>query len=150
MGAQTIYEIKQALQYCPVQLSRLVIHTTQDYALELVDYKVFVPLNPLCKALYLLFLRHPEGIVLKEMSRYQAELWDIYLQVCKHDDLNKAKESVAELCNPLSNSVHEKISRIKKTFEVLTDNHIAKHYIISGARGKTKKVALDPGLIVWQ
>jgi hypothetical protein len=150
LGAQTIYEIKQALHHCPVQLSRLVIHTNHDYALELVDYKVFVPLNPLCKALYLLFLRHPEGIVLKEMSRYQAELWDIYLQVCRHDDLKKAKESVAELCNPLSNSIHEKISRIKATFEEITDNHVATHYIIAGARGKAKKIALDPALVCWQ
>jgi len=150
LGAQTIYEIKQALHRCPVQLSRLVIHKTQNYALELVDYKVLVRLNPLCKALYLLFLQHPEGIVLKEMSLYKTELRNIYLQVCRHNDLKSAEKSVAELCNPLSNSIHEKIARIKSTFETLTDKHIAEYYIIAGARGKAKRIALPPDLIVWQ
>ena len=49
------------------QLSRLVI--TKDHRILLPDYNdIEVKMEPLVKAVYFLFLNHPEGIVVKELT----------------------------------------------------------------------------------
>ena len=52
------------------KISRLII--TPRKRLILSDYGVEVKMEPLHKAVYILFLRHPEGIRIKEISDYQA------------------------------------------------------------------------------
>ena len=48
------------------RLSRLVI--TEDYRFILEDYHKEVELQPVHKAVYLLFLAHPEGIEFKRLA----------------------------------------------------------------------------------
>ncbi|MBR1934069.1 MAG: hypothetical protein IJ841_10345 [Prevotella sp.] len=58
------------------QLSRLVI--TKDHRIVLPDYNdIEVKMEPLVKAVYLLFLKHSEGILFKELTDYREELLDI-------------------------------------------------------------------------
>ncbi len=54
------------------KLSKLLI--TEDYRFVLVDYNQEVELQPVHKAVYLLFLAHPEGIEFKKLSEYREEL----------------------------------------------------------------------------
>ena len=54
------------------RLSRLVI--TEDYRFILEDYHKEVELQPVHKAVYLLFLAHPEGIEFKRLADYREEL----------------------------------------------------------------------------
>ena len=54
------------------KLSRLVI--TADYRFLLVDYHVEVELQPVHKAVYLLFLAHPEGLEFKRLADHREEL----------------------------------------------------------------------------
>ena len=54
------------------RLSRLVI--TEDYRFILEDYQKEVELQPVHKAVYLLFLAHPEGIEFKRLADYREEL----------------------------------------------------------------------------
>ncbi len=59
------------------RLSRLVI--TKDYRILLPDYhNMEIKMEPLVKAVYLLFLNHPEGIVFKSLPDYRQELVQIY------------------------------------------------------------------------
>ena len=51
------------------RLSRLVI--TEDYRFILEDYHKEVELQPVHKAVYLLFLAHPEGIEFKRLADYR-------------------------------------------------------------------------------
>ena len=54
------------------KLSRLVI--TEDYRFVLADYdNLEVELQPVHKAVYLLFLAHPEGIEFKRLGDYRQE-----------------------------------------------------------------------------
>lgn len=109
-------------------LSKLVI--TKDYRLVLADGNREVVLSPLHRAVYLLFLRHTEGIEFKRMSDYEEELSALYRKISHLTDDNKIDESVARLTNPLDNALNEKCSRIKAAFCSLMDDYSASYYII--------------------
>ena len=112
------------------KLSRLVI--TEDYRFVLVDYHhQEVELQPVHKAVYLLFLAHPEGIEFKRLADYRQELLGYYLQTARMMDKEKIVESVDKLVNPFDNAINEKCSRIKKAFLDLMDEYRASYYIIS-------------------
>ena len=111
------------------KLSRLVI--TSDYRFILADYQQEVELQPVHKAVYLLFLAHPEGIEFKRLGDYRKELTDYYMQTAKMMDKDKIIEGVEHLVNPLDNAINEKCSRIKKTFLEMMDEYRASYYIIS-------------------
>ena len=111
------------------RLSRLVI--TKDYRFILEDYHREVELQPVHKAVYLLFLAHPEGIEFKFLSKYRQELKDYYLRVAPNIDCQKLEESLDHLVNPLDNAINEKCSRIKKVFLDMMDEYTASYYIIS-------------------
>ena len=111
------------------RLSRLVI--TEDYRFILTDYNKEVELQPVHKAVYLLFLAHPEGIEFKRLADYREELTRYYMATAKMMDKEKVMESVDHLINPLDNAINEKCSRIKKVFLELMDEYTASYYIIS-------------------
>ena len=111
------------------ELSRLVI--TGDYRFVLADYHREVELQPVHKAVYLLFLAHPEGIEFKRLAEYREELLRYYLATAKMMDKEKIIEGVDHLVNPLDNAINEKCSRIKKVFLELMDEYRASYYIIS-------------------
>ena len=110
------------------KLSRLVI--TEDYRFILEDYDVEVELQPVHKAVYLLFLAHPEGIEFKRLAEYREELLEYYMKTARMMDKAKIVDSVDKLVNPLDNAINEKCSRIKKVFLDLMDEYRASYYII--------------------
>jgi hypothetical protein len=112
------------------KLSRLII--TEDYRFVLADYnQIEVELQPVHKAVYLLFLAHPEGIEFKRLGDYREELTRYYMQTAKLLDKEKIEEGVNHLVDPLDNAINEKCSRIKKAFLDLMDEYRASYYIIS-------------------
>jgi hypothetical protein len=112
------------------RLSRLCI--TKDYRFLLVDYgNRELELQPVHKAVYLLFLAHPEGIEFKRLGEYRDELLRYYMATAKTLDKEKVKEGVDHLVDPLDNAINEKCSRIKKVFLDLMDEYTASYYIIS-------------------
>ena len=111
------------------KLSRLLI--TKDYRFILEDYHQEVELQPVHKAVYLLFLAHPEGIEFKRLADYREELTRYYMATAKMMDKEKNNEGVDHLVNPLDNAIHEKCSRIKKVFLDMMDEYTASYYIIS-------------------
>ena len=113
------------------KLSRLVI--TKDYRIILADYdNKEVELTPVHKAVYLLFLAHPEGIEFKKLRDYRDELARYYMATARQMDKEAIMESVDMLVDPLNNSINEKCSRIKKVFLDMMDEYTASYYIISG------------------
>ena len=105
-------------------LSPLVI--TEDYRFLLPDYgNREVQLSPIHKALYLLFLNHPEGIEFKNLVDHREELFALYRKIGNRIDPDKITETVNRLTNPLDNAINEKCSRIKAAFSDLMDEYQA-------------------------
>jgi hypothetical protein len=128
LGVSMIEQLR--LEAAKGRLSRLEI--TADYRFILVDYDYReVELQPVHKAVYLLFLAHPEGIEFKRLADYREELTRYYMATAKMMDKEKIIESVDHLVNPLDNAINEKCSRIKKVFLNMMDEYTASYYYIS-------------------
>ena len=129
IGVSVLEELR--IEAAKSRLSRLLI--TKDYRIILVDYdNKEVEMTPVHKAVYLLFLNHPEGIEFKKLSEYRDELLQYYMSTAKLMDKQTITESVDMLVNPLNNSINEKCSRIKSIFLNMMDQYSANYYIISG------------------
>ena len=141
--------ILEQLIYPDDRLSRMVI--TKDYRILLPDYNdMEIKMEPLVKAVYLLFLKHPEGILFKHLPDYRQELTEIYVKLKPNGLNDRALQSIEDVTNPLLNSINEKCARIRGAFLSQFDDHMAKHYYIDGLRGEAKKIALPRDLIVWE
>jgi len=128
--------------------SRLLIN--EKFRIFLPDYgNIEIKLRPLEKALYILFLSHPEGIYLSSLSDYRQDLYSIYTRISNRGMLQEMHGRIDEMVNALSNSANEKISRIKRVFEEAIGNDLARHYYIRGNAGEVRKIALEIGLIIY-
>lgn len=129
--------------------SRLVI--TSDYRLLLPDYNnMEIKMEPLVKAVYLLFLKHPEGIMFKCLPDYRKELTEIYVKLKPYGLSDRVVQSIEDVTNPLLNSINEKCSRIRAAFLTEIDTSLLDQYIIIGKSGEAKKIALPRDLVVWE
>ncbi len=137
-----------SLFYCERPLLSLTIN--KNYRIFLGDNRIEVHMEPLVKAIYLLFLRHPEGIVFKELPDYRGELTKIYSEVRPWGLSERALQSIEDVTNPLLNSINEKCARIRKAFVNAMDSEAAKPYIIKGVRGGIKKIDLPKEYINWE
>jgi len=158
LGVPLLEELR--IEAAKGRLSRLVI--TTDYRFILADYQKEVELQPVHKAVYLLFLAHPEGIEFKRLADYRTELLRYYMATAKMMDKEKVIEGVDHLVDPLDNAINEKCSRIKKVFLELMDEYTASYYIISSHTHKhvvgssriwyerLKVVRLPRELVVWK
>ena len=159
IGAPLLEELR--IEAARAKLSRLLI--TKDYRFFLMDLgNKEIELQPVHKAVYLLFLAHPEGIEFKRLTDYRAELTRYYMATAKMMDKEKILEGVDHLVNPLDNAINEKSSRIKKVFLDIMDEYTASYYIISGHTQKhiagssriwyerLKVITLPRELVVWE
>lgn len=144
------YVIEKIFQHHKRKLSRM--HITKDYRIFLGDYMgMEIKMTPLPKAVFLLFLKHPEGIMFSYLPDYRDELMDIYSKV-KGPFFNvmTAIKSIEDVTNPIGNSINEKCSRIREAFVSQFDDHLARNYYITGARGEVKRITLPRELVKWE
>jgi len=99
-----------------------------------------IELYPLHKALYLLFLLHPEGIEYSRLFDYRDELRTIYLTISDREDLDEINRSIEDLIAPDSKSLNQKVSRINKTIRTMLNIDLAPRYVIAGPRGGAHKI----------
>lgn len=130
-------------------LSSLVVD--DDYNIILSDYNnLEIKLSHLTKSVYLLFLNHPEGIRLKELSHYKDELLGYYKLISNRLDYDKMLESINDIINTETNAIYVHISRIKSVFTKSLHPKIAQNYYIQGGKDKIKKIELDIDLIQYK
>lgn len=152
---------KLRIEAARARLSRLLI--TKDYRFLLIDYdNKEVVMNPVHKAVYLLFLNHPEGIEFKKLCDYRDELQGYYMATAKLMDKQTISESVDMLVDPLNNSINEKCSRIKSVFLSMMDIYTASFYIVSSHTQKhvegsnkiwyerLKVITLPRNMVLWE
>ena len=131
-----------------IKLSKL--HITKDGTILLADYQKEVKMEPIVKAVYLLFLNHPEGIAFKYLPDYRKELTDLYQKIKPFGLTERAIRSIEDVTNPLLNSINEKCSRIRAAFLSEVDPSLLEQYIITGKGGEVKKILLSRDLVVWK
>ena len=106
-----------------------------------------VKMPALPKALYFVFLNHPEGFPLKHLIDYREELLSWYRRLSNRKD---AEKYIDKLVDSTDNSANEKISRIREAFEIITtnDNNVFNSFIPLGKKGALFSVAHNDK-IIW-
>lgn len=132
-----------------IKFSRITI--TKEGAVLLTDYdNREVKMEPMTKAVYLLYLRHPEGIAFKQLPDFRKEMADLYVKIKPFGLNDRVLKSIEDVTNPLLNSINEKCSRIKAAFLSEVDASLADHYYIIGKGGEEKKITLPRNLVIWE
>lgn len=129
------------------ELSRLLI--AKDFKIFLPDFDKEISLKPLPKTVFILFLKHPEGILLKHLSDYTDELFSIYKSISNRDTLDEMSKSILDLVDPTKNSINEKCSRIREAFVSELEDSIAQYYYIIGDKAEVKKILIDRRFVLW-
>lgn len=127
-----------------------VLIISKDCRIFLGDDCKELHMEPLVKAVYLLFLKHPEGIIFKDLPDYRHELAEIYNKIRPWGLTDRAIRSIEDVTNPMLNSINEKCARIRKVFVTMLDGSIAEQYYIKGTRGDVKKISLPRDLLIWE
>lgn len=131
------------------KLSRLLI--TKDYRIILTDYNnLEIPMYPLAKIVFLLFINHPEGILFKNMIDYRKELEDLYMKVTGRVITPKIKNSLNDITDVSCNSIAQKVARIRSSFKAYLPEQIADYYSIKGENAEPKFIALNRELVDWE
>jgi hypothetical protein len=125
------------------------LRISADYKIYLTDYQnKEVKMTPLPKALFFLFVNHPEGILFKQLADYRKELMEIYQTISLRENMDKVRQSIVDMTDPLNNSINEKCSMIRNAFLKVISDGIATNYYITGERGEVKRIKLDRELVV--
>lgn len=129
-------------------VSRVEINA--QYQIFLPYFKKEVVLSHLTKSVYLLFLKHPQGIKLNELGNYKKELVSIYFSVSNQLDYDKMIKSVDDVINLETKAIYTHLSRIKSAFYKIMDASYAKNYIVSGNGTEKRRVLFNTNAIDWK
>jgi len=132
-----------------IKPSRIRINRQSKIILD--DYSgMEIKLDDKTKALYFLYLRHQEGIAIKDLLDYQNEVLDLYQSISGRDDPEAMKLTIYNLCNPYQNNANISLSRIKKAFCEAMTQQIASRYYVDGERGGLRSISIDRALVTWE
>lgn len=128
-----------------------------ELQLSFPETGITIEMPALCRALYVLLLRHPEGIKRTEFWRFQSELTALYKQSSAETDIHKLEDTIARLVlahNPQSrdNLKHRILYCNRRLKQAITDPQLCKPYLLTTYANKhlTIPIAKKSELICFQ
>lgn len=131
-----------------VGLSKLRIDPT-SYRVKLIDYGREIHFGPQVKALYILFLNHPEGIFMRDIRDYMREYTDLYFLLTNRSNNDKIRNSVEKLFDRWNS----KALNVKKSqchdalLDAIPDDEVRCYYEIEARRGRQHRIRLNRELV---
>ncbi|MBR5400157.1 MAG: hypothetical protein IKZ50_01355 [Bacteroidales bacterium] len=132
-----------------LNLTKLFIDKSYDVHLQSAEGQA-IPFRPLVKALFILFLRHPEGILLKHRDLFTDELERIYAVISPNVAAEDRHRRVQRLMSLESNAYSENASTLNATLDRIMPPGTAEEYKIQGNNGFPRKIHLSPLLVQWE
>ena len=127
------------------------IRVTKDYRILLPDrFDTEIRLRPLVKTVFLLFLRHPEGIRFGDLPAYRYELMDLYLGITRRPSGPETEASIDRLIDPHDNSIHEKAANLAAALSKYFPPEKLHAYTLTGKAGAPKRIRLDRSQVEWE
>ena len=139
--------IKGKIVLNPTALSRIVVNG--DARIVLSDYnETEIKMGARERLLYILFLKHPEGMRQSDVADYRRELVEIYGIVKPGASDNVVQVTIDNLCDPFSDALRQSISKIKNAVTyVIRDSSKAADYYIKGERGGVYRIGLSREMV---
>ena len=109
-----------------------------------------IPFRPLVRAVFILFLKHPEGILLKDRARFQKDLEDIYKVIAPHVDAEARRRRVRKLTNLEDNAFSENLCILNTTLERLMPVSQVHTLKVQGNNGHPRRIPLSPLRVHWE
>ena len=127
------------------------IRVTKDYRILLPErFDTEIRLQPLVKTVFLLFLRHPEGIRFGDLQDYRSEMMGLYGGITRRDDPAKVAESIDRIVDPKDNAIHEKAAKLAAALSRYFQPQELPAYTLTGKAGAPKRIRLDRNLVEWE
>ncbi|MBR6865216.1 MAG: hypothetical protein IKM75_10185 [Bacteroidales bacterium] len=127
------------------------IRITKDCRILLPDrFDTEIRLRPLVKTVFLLFLRHPEGIRFGDLPAYRNELLGLYRSITRRAGGPEIEASIDRLIDPGDNSIHEKAANLAAALSKYFPPDRLPAYTLTGKAGTPKRIRLDRSLVEWE
>lgn len=127
------------------------LRITRDYRILLPDrFDTEIRMRPLVKTVFLLFLRHPEGIRFGDLPAYRDEMTALYKGITRRTDPERLRESIDRLTTPGDNSIHEKAANLSAALSRYFQPSQLPAYTLTGKAGTPKRIRLDRTLVEWE
>lgn len=108
-----------------------------------------IKIPALCRAIYILYLLHEDGIALNELNDHSDELLHIYGRISSYGDKEKLYKAVKSTVDVVGVTLNSNLSRIKRAIS-LTLGDEAGLYQIQGDRNTKKRINLDRKMVVFE
>lgn len=127
------------------------IRVTKDYRILLPDrFDTEIQMRPLVKTVFLLFLRHPEGIRFGDLPAYRREMLDMYRGITRRAGGPEIEASIDRLVDPRDNSIHEKAANLAAALSRYFRPQELHAYTLTGKAGAPKRIRLNRALVAWE
>lgn len=124
-----------------------------NYKIHFSDEAGELKLEPLLKALYILFLRNLNGINLSDLYLHKNDILEYYRMISNSENIERMTKSVNQLVDVRENSIHEKISKInrsiRKLFKEANTGVDPIPYFIAGPKGDAKRILISAAKVMW-
>jgi hypothetical protein len=118
--------------------------------IRLIDFgNLELQFNATEKALYLFYLRHPDGVSFGALPQHKQEIFELYSSLSNAGMRADMQQRVDTLVAVTGNAASENISRIKRKLIDVLGAEMAIAYCIQGPNGEKKTIPLDRNLVLW-
>ena len=126
------------------------IHITRDYRILLPERNNSeVKIAALPKSVFILFLKHPEGIDVCQIDRYSSELYQIYCRITNRLDADGIKDSIQRITDRRSNSFNAHKTQLSRALSRYFSDSTLGSYLISGECGSIRYIPLRRSFVIW-
>ncbi len=108
---------------------------------------LLIPLNPMDKTVYHLFLKHPDGIAFAAMPNHRQEMLTLYRHYSDTPSIATMNGRIDDLCANRNDCLSQAISRIRRKFEEALPEEMASLYIIGGGAGRKRRILVGRELV---
>jgi hypothetical protein len=106
-----------------------------------------INLNPKEKALFLLYLNHPDGIMRSHLIDHQVELRSYYAMLSQQASNQLIDEAIERLTDVTDNNMNEVMARIRSKFRQAVGSQQFEDYSIMATPEGTHKIRLNRELV---
>ena len=152
-------QLLSLIQQAKEQLSSRVVQGSASAPSLFItrDYRIFIGgrrgkeirMRPMAKAVFLLFLKHPEGIAFSQVGQHRQELAGLYRRLSNKGSNEEIERCLSRVLDAASREVNIAASRAAEALSGLLEEEWLPSYVISGEHGGRKRILLDRRLVVW-